>query len=304
MGGAVVTVGTFDGVHRGHQAVLARVGEVARGGDLDRVAYAFDRPPRLLSEDGADPCLLLPQAVKMRLLEAWVDRVERADFEGVRDLSAADFIERVLLERLAARAVVVGESFRFGRGREGNLSLLRRVGKAHGLRVVAVPPVVVGGESVSSTRIRALLALGRVGEARELLGRPPLLVGLVVAGDGLGRALGYPTANLALDPSVLRPGSGIYLAYAFWLGKESPGLLYVGERPTVKGQTLRAEVHLLDSPEEELYGRTLEVQILARLRDDRAFPSLAELRHEMDQDAERARALLASSGENPRSILT
>ena len=303
MTGAVVTVGTFDGVHLGHQAVLARAGDVARESGLERVAYAFRLPPREAGSGPESSCLLLPPPAKERLLLSWVDRVERADFAELRHLSAESFVRDVLVERLAARAVVVGEAFRFGRRREGDLELLRRVGEERGLRVFAVAPVVVDGEAVSSTRIRSLVARGEVGRARGLLGRPPLLVGEVVRGDGLGRTLGFPTANLALDPRVLVPGPGIYLAQAFVSAGRSPGLLYVGERPTVKGQGVRCEIHLFSPPEEDLYERTVEAHLLVKLRDDRAFPSLEALRLQMERDAALARSLLASSDEVPRRIL-
>ena len=304
----VVTVGTFDGVHLGHQAILQRVSEIAHQKKIKRVAYAFTLPPRLsvlqpTQQEQPDSCLLLPPLIKLKLLQRYVDRVDHANFIEVRDLSAERFIREILIEQLAARAIVVGESFRFGRRREGDLPLLHRIGKEQGLLVVAVSPVLIGQTVVSSTQIRTLIATGEVAEARVLLGRPPLLFGRVIEGDRIGRRLGYPTANLALDQTVLHPGRGVYLVHAFWPGKESPGLLYIGLRPTLKGSTVRCEVHLLSPPNEELYETMMEVHLLQKLRDDRTFPSLRALRHQMGRDVDRARSLLLSYDGAPRSIL-
>jgi len=295
--GAVVTVGTFDGVHLGHQAILKRLCAIASEKKLERVAYAFTFPPRQGAlrqtlKEQPKPCLLLPESAKLKLLKRYVDRVEQADFVEVRNLKAERFVREILLERLTARVIVVGDSFRFGRAREGDVSLLRRVGKEQGIFVVEVPSVVVDQAPVSSTWIRELVASGEVGEARALLGRPPLFVGEVVEGDGLGRRLGYPTANLAFDPVVLHPARGIYLVHAFWLRKRESGLLYFGVRPTLKGSAIRCEVHLLSSPDDDLYGKTMEVHLLQKLRGDRGFPSLEALREQMGLDAARARSLL------------
>jgi len=302
LSGSVVTVGTFDGVHLGHQAVLRRVRELGRERGLDPVAYTFPIPPRLAGARG-EVDLLLPFEVKRTLLLREVDRVEAASFEDLRDLSAEGFVESVLVRRLDARGVVVGEGFRFGRGREGDLPLLRRLGLGGGLEVVAVPPVLAGGEPVSSTRIRSLLRAGDIEAATALLGRLPFLLGEVVAGDGIGRTLGFPTANLALDSSVLWPADGVYLAHAFWNSRASPGLLYLGTRPTLGGAARRCEVHLLDDPARDLVGVVLEVQILSRVRVDRRFSSVEALREQMGRDAGEARARLARMERRPERIL-
>jgi riboflavin kinase/FMN adenylyltransferase len=300
--GAVITVGTFDGVHRGHQEILRRVDEIARAAGLERVVYSFRSPPRFLL-NGVEEGLLLPESVKVCLLERRVERVERANFSKVGKITAEQFVCGVLIKGLAARAIVVGERFRFGRGRRGDLSLLRRIGETEGVRIVAVPPLMIDGAPVSSTRIRSLLREGRIDAAAALLGRPPLLVGRVIHGDRLGRELGYPTANLAIAPEILRPAKGAYLAYAFWDGMGSAGLLYIGDRPTLDKSALRCEIHLFSPPKTDLYGLRLEVQILARLRGDQAFPSLAALRRQIDRDAAQGRALLLARNEPPQPIL-
>lgn len=292
---SAVSIGTFDGVHLGHQAILAEVQRRADADGIGGVAYAFDAPPRLRGESGPGRMLLLPAALKARLILRTIDRVVRVSLPEVRGLSPERFAETILADELHAASVVVGPSFRFGAGRSGDPGALRRLGEQLGFAVHVVPSLVVGGEPVSSSRIRLLVAAGDVAPAAALLGRPPILIGDVVRGDRVGRTLGYPTANLTVDPSVLLPAAGVYAAHAF-LGDPSPvaphhpALLYVGTRPTLRSAEVEpgCEVHLLTPPPDELYGRRIEVHLLERLRGDVAFPSLAALRRQMDRDAERA----------------
>ncbi len=310
---SAVAIGTFDGVHRGHQRILASLSEIASRDRLDRVAYAFVFPPRLTVR-GEERGLLLPEEIKVGLLGQYVDRVERVSFADVSGIAPDVFVREALIERLAARAIVVGQSFRFGRDRAGDLALLQTICEEESVSMVAVPPLIVDGSPVSSTRIRQLIAEGMVEEASVLLGRPPLLVGEVVHGDRLGRKLGYPTANLSIDASILLPRDGIYLVHAFWDDDRSPGLLYVGTRPTLDGTDRRCEVHLFAAADglgqhtppvaDGLYGKILEVHIRRRLRDNRRFPTLAQLQDQMERDVERAREILASSDWPQEPIVT
>ena len=289
----IVTIGTFDGFHRGHQRILASLNEIAAKEHLERLAYAFAFPPRLAVR-GEKRGLILPEDVKESLLKRHVDRVERVMFEDVSGISPEEFVNGILLADLRARAVVVGEDFRFGRGRAGDVTLLREICQRESTSVVAVPPVIVDGSPVSSTRIRRLISSGEIEEASVLLGRPPLFVGQVIEGDRLGSALGYPTANLSIDPRVLLPGNGIYLTHVFWDRGRSRGLLYVGTRPTVRGTEHRCEVHLFAEAgntkpvKEDLYGKILEVHLQQKLRDDRHFATLSELRKQIELDVKNA----------------
>jgi len=308
MEGAVITVGTFDGLHLGHQAILQQLQTIAREKNLPGIAYTFAFPPRHairypMWKTQPPPCLLLPQSAKRKLLEQYVDRVEPAEFAAVKNLSAKQFIHNVLLEQFAARTIVVGESFQFGRDREGKISLLRQIGEKQGFSVITVPMLIVDHAPVSSSRIRSLIKSGQIRPARPLLGRPPLLVGEVVAGDRLGRKLGYPTANLALDSALLLPAEGIYLIHAFWKKQHSAGLLYLGMRPTLKSNATRCEVYLLSAPGTELYGERMEVHLHQKLRDDQVFPSLEALRRQLDRDVAQARSLLLSYTEDLEPIL-
>jgi len=295
---AVVSIGTFDGIHLGHQAILAEVRCQAERRRVTSVAYAFGLPPRLQAEEDPGRSLLLPESVKVRTLLRTVERVVRASFPEVRNLSPAEFAKEILGEQLHAESVVVGPSFRFGAQRAGDPQTLRSLGERHGFSATVVPPVLIGGNPVNSTRIRSLLSGGDVAGAARLLGRPPVLIGDVAFGDRVGRTLGYPTANLAVDPYVLLPGHGVYVVRAL-IGDSSnsssrSALLYVGTRPTLgteRGE-LRCEVHLLTPPEGDLYGERIEVHLLERLRGDRTFASLEDLRLQMEQDADRASEIL------------
>ncbi|MDD5263681.1 MAG: riboflavin biosynthesis protein RibF [Candidatus Bipolaricaulis sp.] len=293
MEGTAVAIGTFDGVHRGHQAILAETRRLANADGFESVAYTFESPPRSFGETGV-PSLLLPPDVKRNLLATWVDRVVSASFLSVRDLEPAAFVDRVLIGQLLCRLVVVGTSFRFGRERRGDSAWFASHGPERGLRVRVLPPTDVAGAPVSSTRIRALLRSGEVERAAELLGRPPMLLGPVQPGDRIGRTLGFPTANLSMDTRVLLPAAGIYFAHALGAVRPSHALVYIGNRPTVSGAEPRCEVHLLTPPDRELYGLSLEIHLLRRIREDRAFPSLDALRAQMQDDLAQARSLAAS----------
>lgn len=279
----VVTIGTFDGVHLGHQKVLAAARAAATAREARCTAYAFDVPPRAVAEE-EEPQLLLPPATKRHLLGHWVDRVIEPAFDDVRDLEAVSFVRDVLARELDAGVVVVGASFRFARHRVGDVSTLVNLAAPLGLAISVVPSFCVGGAPVSSTRIRALLTSGAVEEAASLLGRPPLLRGPVVPGDGIGRTLEFPTANLMLDRRVLLPRHGVYLSRAFVGHAWSFALTYVGLRPTLGESSLRCEVHWLLPPPHRLEGETLEVHLVSLLRPDRAFASLSDLRQQMEVD--------------------
>jgi len=291
---AIVTIGTFDGVHRGHQALLSTVRRHAATAGRSSIAYTFGRPPRTLSRTDPGRTLLLPEHLKHRILLDYVDAIECAEFPQVSRMPPEQFAEQILLRKLDTHTLVVGEGFRFGQGREGSTETLLALGKDRGFSLVTVPSVSAHGAIVSSTRIRRMVADGRAEDASELLGRPHLVFGRVESGDRIGRTLGYPTANLHLDPYVLPPGAGIYYVHAFYGNTRSHALLYVGTRPTIGGNTLRCEVHLLSNPQGNLCGHHLEVHVLKRLRPDRAFPSLDALRGQIARDVTQATDMAVS----------
>ena len=297
-----VTIGTFDGVHRGHQAILKRTAEIGQAHAFRTIAYTFTLPPRFASVDCNERCLILPNWAKRKLLEDYVSQVSEIDFTEIQTLSAEAFLKNVVLGELRARAIIVGTHFRFGHNKEGDVMLLQRFGAQEGVQIVTVPSLIVGDIPVSSTHIRTLIAAGRVSEASTFLGRPHLLLGRVVEGEQLGRKMGYPTANLRIDPRVLLPKEGVYHAHAFWTSGKGAALFYVGTRPTVGGKTMNCELHLLSSPESPLLGEKLEVHLTARLRDDRRFPSLDALQMQISEDVRQARLRLRSDSTDPEPV--
>jgi len=293
--GTVISVGTFDGFHRGHRAILETVREIANAHDYRSAVLAFETPPRHILQGRTSGGLILPRSIKRRLMEPFVDAVVPADFSEFRELDASTFVDDLRRTFPDLRYIVEGRSFRFGKARIGGLDTLIQLGEIHGFGLQVVPPVVVGGLPASSSRIRAALEQGDVALATEMLGRSPVLLGKVVPGNGVGRSLGFPTANLAIDADILRPASGIYWVKAYSLDQSFDGLLYVGNRPTFASDDPRCEIHLLASPDRDLYGAGFEAHLVRRIREDRRFPSLQALQHQIAQDVEVVRALIRAS---------
>jgi len=291
--GTVVSIGTFDGVHLGHQAILREVRDQARNRSLSSLAYAFSLPPRWAMNGDDERLLLLPTSAKLRVLQTFVDVTYSAQFDAVRSMDPEEFVETVLIKELNARVIVEGETFRFARNRCGDLGTLISIGQQHGLDVISVPPIMIDSAAASSTRIRDAIRCGDIHSARSCLGRSPMLCGKVKQGDKLGKALGYPTANLDIDPHVLLPPDGIYLVHVYGNDILTDGLLYIGSRPTLDDDEMRCEVHLLESPSRPLHSEWLETHVLEKIRDDCAFASLSALRTQIEADVTEARRHLS-----------
>ncbi len=298
LGRTVVTVGNFDGVHRGHRHVVARVREVADTlGDLAVVAVTFDPHPLAVLRPEQAPPLLTGIDERARLLgEAGVDGVLVVPFDRqVAGWSAQEFVDRVLVTALRARAVVVGANFRFGSRAAGDVALLTRLGVD---RDFSVAGVELGGRPQvwSSTYVRTCLAAGDVEAAARALGRPFTVRGVVVEGDHRGRALGYPTANVPTSERCATPTDGVY---AGWLrrldepdGAALPAAISVGTNPTFDGRDRRVESYVLDRDDLELYGVEVEVAFVAHLRGMVRFGSVDALLEQMADDVARSRVLL------------
>jgi riboflavin kinase/FMN adenylyltransferase len=299
--GSVVCIGAFDGLHLGHQALVRRTVDRARELGLPAVALSFEPLPReFFSPGNPPPRLLLPRAKAERLLAMGADQVGLLRFgHRLSGLAAEDFARLVLQRRLAAREVWVGPGFRFGKGRAGDISLLRRSGADLGFGADEIAPVELDGERVSSTRIRAALQAGDFAAAARLLGRAYSIGGHVVRGRQLGRELGFPTANLRFagkTPAL----SGIYATWVHGVGdKPRASVSSLGTRPTVAGIEPLLEAHLFDF-DGDLYGKRIEVEFVAKLRDELKFPDLSSLTEQMQRDAKQARAIL--SGRMPSAF--
>lgn len=285
----VVGIGTFDGVHRGHRAVLAAVRRLAGPSGLAGV-IAFLAPPLRRAGAAARERLTTP-AQRLRIFrEAGMDICWLLDFDRrISRLSPDEFIRRELVGKLRVAGVCVGEGFRFGRGRSGTVALLRRRGESLGFRVREVPAVRVAGRRVSSTRIRRLLSAGDVAAAARCLGRAHLLTGRVVGGRREGRKLGFPTANFI--PEQMLPRPGVYAARIETGRIRRRGMFYFGRRPTIAGGwsgAASAEAHLFGFAG-NLYGRRIKVFLIGRLRSDIRFKTMAALLRQIRRDAARAR---------------
>ena len=294
--GSVVCIGAFDGLHLGHRALVRRAVERARALGVEAVALGFEPLPReFFAPDDPPPRLMLPRSKVEGLAGLGVDVAGLLRFNRpFTAMTAEAFVQRVLVGRLRAREVWVGPQFRFGHRRGGDLETLRREGAAHGFRAHEIEPVLVDGERVSSTRIRAALTAGDFETAARLLGAPYAISGRVVRGRQLGRTLGFPTANLRFAGKV--PAlSGIYATWVHGVADRPwPAVSSFGTRPTVGGVEPLLEAHLFDF-DGDLYGRRISVEFVARLRDEEKYPDLPTLVAQMDRDAEMARRILQST---------
>lgn len=297
--GAVVTVGTFDGVHRGHREVLDEITRRGRRTGRRSVLVTFHPHPLRIVRPEVAPQLLTIPAEKKEILA--LSGIEYAVFVAftpeLRAWPARRFVEEILLGRIGMRELVIGYDHGFGRDREGTVDTMRELGREFGFAVDVVDEVRVGGRAISSSMIREALAAGDVAEAARALGRPYSVQGPVVQGMKQGRKLGFPTANISVgDPEKLLPLEGIYAVYGWIDGERVPGVLHLGPRPTFSGFPPSIELHLLDW-DGDLYGRVVRVEFRERLRGIEPFASVAELVEQMHRDVEKGRAVLAGLDE-------
>ena len=291
-GGGAVTVGNFDGVHRGHRALIAAAREQAEAVRGPVVAVTFDPPPHQILHPGSErpPLTTVPQRAEL-LHAIGADHVVVLNTgPALLALSPEAFFEDVLARQLAAKAVVEGYNFQFGRGRAGTNDTLRTLCVAADLAFAEVPPFALNGEPVSSSRVRAALVSGDISQAAELLNRRYSIAGTVITGAKRGRTIGFPTANLGDVPTVL-PGNGVYAVRATVDGRSWPAAANVGPNPTFGEDARKIEVHLLDFTG-DVYGAMMEVEFVARLRDTRPFNGVNELVAQLKLDIEQANKAL------------
>jgi riboflavin kinase/FMN adenylyltransferase len=293
---AVIAIGMFDGVHTGHRRVIEAARRLAHARNLPCEVFTFVEHPRtVLRPDNPVP-LLTPWPEKLeRLRDFGVDACVAAHFTpDLAALSPHAFVDRILIHQLGVAGVVTGFNFHFGHRQMGDTNVLRELGQAHGFDVEVVAPIEGEGGVVSSSRIREFVATGRIEEANTLLDYGYTLSGVVIHGDKRGRTIGFPTANLEIDREKLLPAYGVYACWVELAGKKLPAIVNIGQRPTFDPPKLMIEAHLFDW-DGDIYGETLSVTLVERIRAEQAFSGIDALVTQIKADCLVARRALAAS---------
>jgi riboflavin kinase/FMN adenylyltransferase len=288
----VATIGNFDGVHRGHLRILETVVSRAQALSGTAVVVTFHPHPQKVLHPDSAPRLICTRTQKLRLLEeAGMDALLEIPFtREFSGISPATFVAQFLAGGLGAQEIHIGRNFRFGRDREGDFAALEEIGRRHGIQIEAVAGVRHDGERISSSRVRQALAGGAIRLATEMLGREPELEGKVVHGDGRGRVLGFPTANLEIENELI-PLTGVYATRLAVKGSWLPSVTNIGSRPTFPGATPAIETHVLGFSE-DIYGESVRLRLVERLRDEMRFKGVEELKARIASDIEQAARLL------------
>ena len=299
-----LAIGFFDGVHLGHQQIIRQTIADARQQEAIGLVVTFDRHPNTVVAPHRVPPLIYPLAQKVRVIEAMgAEALLLIHFDKAFSEQTGEGFVRDLAQGLSRiQSLCVGANFTFGHKRSGDVALLRQLGAALGFAVHGIAAVSLDGNAISSTRIRQAIRAGEFDPAGRMLGRPWSLAGQVARGDGLGRQIGFPTANLDATGLALPP-NGVYVAHIVLRNRTLRAVVNVGLRPTLQlpASQVRVEAHLLDF-DEEISGEELEILFLERLRDEKAFPSLAELKAQIGRDVERARLCFQGQGSDAAAI--
>ncbi len=294
-----VALGNFDGVHLGHREIVKRTVEKAGETKAEAVVYTFDPHPRVVLNKAPELPRITTHMERAEILEALgVDVLILAEFtERFAAQSPEDFVRNILVEELGARNLFVGFNYRFGKDRAGSAETLKKMGPEFDFNVHVIPPVKVGGERVSSSRIRDHLLKGEIREANILLGREFAMEGRVIHGHHRGKKLGFPTANIKPEPKLLPP-PGVYAAFCRVGGVKRPAVMNIGYNPTFKNRKVSFEVHILDFYD-DLYGETVKAYLVERLRPEMTFSGIEELKDQIEGDIARCRGLLTVFPEGP-----
>lgn len=296
---SIVTVGNFDGMHLGHQHLFSQMLALAKQAGVQSVALVFEPQPQEFFSPEKSCARLSTLRDKAELLQQFkLDFLicQRFD-EAFSKISADCFINDILLKTLRVKTLFVGNDFRFGFQREGNVDMLRRAGAQHQFQVIEYSPILLAGERISSTRIRHCLAMGDLEQAAQLLGRPYCMKGRVIHGDKRGRLLGFPTANFAIKRK-LAPISGVFVVRIGGLECPYYGVANVGKRPTLDGIRHLLEVHVFNFSG-DLYAKTLQIEFLVKLRDEQRFANIAELQAQIARDCAQARTIVSAYDKLP-----
>ncbi len=279
-----LAIGNFDGVHRGHQALIEKAIELAREKELTPAVLTFHPHPIKVLKGPQRHMTLTPLAEKLRLIRLYgIEKIFVLKFSpSLYNLTPQEFVTEVLVKRLKAKAVVVGDNFRFGKNRTGDIVTLRRLSKVYGFTFYPYPQVHVDGMPVSSTRIRRMIREGKIEVAARMLGRPYKLVGKVVKGRGRGRGLGFPTANIEPENEVI-PRNGVYACFAEVEGGLWKAVVNVGTNPTFEDKSFSVEAHIIGF-DRDIYGKPFGLYFVRRLRDEVKFDTVEKLKEAIDRD--------------------
>ncbi len=280
----VVTIGNFDGVHKGHQVLIEKTATYAKARGIKSAVFTFlNHPINYFVPEKVKN--IFDEKEKERLIEGFgIDYLIDIPFDkAMTQISAEQFIVKILKDKIHAKKIVVGHDFTFARNKEGTVDVLREIGHEYGIEVEIVQPIKINGIRVSSTFIRELISEGRVDEIPQYLGTPYVIEGEIIHGKANGRKMGYPTANISLKDQIINPKNGIYASRVIIDGKKYFGATNVGMNPTVNGKYLSIETNILDF-DEDIYGKRVRIEFLEKIRDEKKFESLDELRKQLDLD--------------------
>ena len=280
----VVTIGNFDGVHKGHQVLIEKTATYAKARGIKSAVFTFlNHPINYFVPEKVKN--IFDEKEKERLIEGFgIDYLIDIPFDkAMTQISAEQFVVKILKDKIHAKKIVVGHDFTFARNKEGNVKVLKELGHEYGIEVEIVQPIKINGIRVSSTFIRELISEGRVDEIPQYLGTPYVIEGEIIHGKANGRKMGYPTANISLKDQIIKPKNGIYASRVIIDGKKYFGATNVGMNPTVNGKYLSIETNILDF-DEDIYGKRVRIEFLEKIRDEKKFESLDELRKQLDLD--------------------
>ena len=281
----VITIGSFDGIHLAHKALFEETKKLANLLNVKPVVVSFDPHPRTVLFPESNLKLLTTFEEKLYLLSLLnIENLILIPFtKTLSELSHDLFVQEYIVDKIKAKGIIVGSNFRFGKFRKGDVDYLNKVAKKYNFIVKAIPPVMLNGVIISSSAIRNLIEKGNIESANELLGRPYLIMGKVIKGKGRGKEIGYPTANLEVSPLKLLPPSGVYAVWVILNGEKLKGALNIGKRPTFGEKEISIEVHIFNF-NKNIYGKTLKIEIIKRIRDEKKFPSIENLKIQIEKD--------------------
>ena len=280
----VVTIGNFDGVHKGHQVLIEKTATYAKARGIKSAVFTFlNHPINYFVPEKVKN--IFDEKEKERLIEGFgIDYLIDIPFDkAMTQISAEQFVVKILKDKIHAKKIVVGHDFTFARNKEGNVKVLKELGHEYGIEVEIVQPIKINGIRVSSTFIRELISEGRIDEIPQYLGTPYVIEGEIIHGKANGRKMGYPTANISLKDQIIKPKNGIYASRVIIDGKKYFGATNVGMNPTVNGKYLSIETNILNF-DEDIYGKRVRIEFLEKIRDEKKFESLDELKKQLDLD--------------------